>query len=270
MGARSSPRLKKLKKDPPLAPTLYPPEGNIGGLSYDPSSHLVTALSDHHESTDFLPDIREERQTDVSRELRAASRTGWRSLALCQSLQERAGVGLFAVRDILHDGIANTFITYYAGSKQDNNKGGSHYLFEALKGRLWIDGDPLKSFGPWANHATDESRVNAKIVYNKRAGSAALWATRLIKAGEEILLFYGFRYFEDDGDELPAEELEELCDRRNAQTRRKNPDVTSNLNNNSYYIKPAMATSLTHDRVARSSIASRQPSPATTPAINNQ
>lgn len=101
-----------------------------------------------------------------------------------------AGLGLFT-KDPIPKG---AFIVEYFGpmltDKQADNKGGK-YLFEIKKDHI-IDGTSRKNIARYINHSC---RPNCEPeTPNKRV---LIYATKNIKAGEELTYDYGDEYFDD-------------------------------------------------------------------------
>lgn len=184
---------------------------NIGGRTYDIS------LGRGFENNDFLVDtpLRENMlarsELLLSTQLRAQRVVGHNLVCLLPSLLPGVEVGVFAYSPIK----ANWLVCAYTGKRTTAPPVGSPVVFEAIKDRLWIVGDPESSFGPSINHHSDERRVNCKIVF--RTYKATVRTTRAIIPGEELLAFYGLDYWAVFGSRLPPDEQIELQTRGQAR-----------------------------------------------------
>ncbi len=101
-----------------------------------------------------------------------------------------AGLGLFAKEPIKK----GEFIIEYTGkilTQKEADKKGGRYLFE-VNSRKVIDGSPRSNKARYANHSCCP---NAEVIIKK--GRVLLYATKNIKAGEEITYDYGKEYFDE-------------------------------------------------------------------------
>ena len=228
---------------PQRNPELFPAEENIGAVHYDPSCSSAELLENNMgmSPVEVLPDLHSDREHMDGKRMRAKKRVGHQHVTVCkESLQPGAGAGLFAYKRIRFKGHRQTRVTNFGGRKVKEKLADPTFMFECVPNKLWIDGDPTRSFGPWINHSTDECKVNAQVHYEPRTGVATVWATRDIAPGEEVLIFYGLTYF-DNNDPLPADQLQELQKRRENQKERAGRGTSSNINkNNSYYPHTAL------------------------------
>ena len=62
---------------------------------------------------------------------------------------------------------------------------------------LYIDGDPITSYGPKSNDPFDAERFNAKIMQLPNSNQVCLMPTCDIRKGEEIFVAYGAEYWSD-------------------------------------------------------------------------
>lgn len=107
-----------------------------------------------------------------------------------QVKRSRSGLGLFAGQDIPKD----SCIIEYVGreiSEAEQYTSRSRYLFE-VNSKKTLDGKPSINKAGYINHScvpNAEPFINNARVY--------IFATRTIKAGEEIAYDYGKEYFND-------------------------------------------------------------------------
>lgn len=107
-----------------------------------------------------------------------------------ESLQKGVGLGLFASSDIKK----GTFILEYTGIPLSTKEADAHpgrYLFEVDE-HLTIDGSPLTNTARYINHSCDPN-VEAEI----EDGRINIYATRDIKAAEELYIDYDEEYFDE-------------------------------------------------------------------------
>ena len=56
-------------------------------------------------------------------------------------------------------------------------------------------GCPRSSWAPWINHTWDRKRVNCITKWNAKLGKLVVYAISPIRAGDELLTFYGRGYW---------------------------------------------------------------------------
>ena len=111
------------------------------------------------------------------------------------SLQEGVGKGLFA-RESIKKGI---FLLEYTGIPMPTSEADEHpgrYLFEVDED-ITLDGDTDDNTAKYINHSCDPN-VEAEIDEDAEGkGHINIYATRAIRAGEELLIDYGDEYFDE-------------------------------------------------------------------------
>lgn len=114
---------------------------------------------------------------------------------------EGAGLGLFAKADIPR----GTLIDCYYGKRLTAKEWGeldpedTMYIME-INDNLYIDGNIEKNFISFCNDARGLTRIpgvrnNCRFELTEDEQDMALYASRNIKAGEEIFVFYGNSYW---------------------------------------------------------------------------
>ncbi len=103
-----------------------------------------------------------------------------------------AGLGLFAMGEILKDEIVIEYTGERITSKEADKRGGL-YLFNVTK-NLVIDGKGRENTARYINHGCNP---NAEAEHNESNDKIFIRAIKKIKEGEEITYDYGKEYFED-------------------------------------------------------------------------
>jgi SET domain-containing protein len=113
-----------------------------------------------------------------------------------QSLIPNAGLGLFTLQDIKKGQVISAYygekITYSELSKRFNDGKGRYAV--AINSRYCIDAENSSCPARFANDAKGSKfKNNCQFVTNK--GAVALYSTKNIKQGEELLVRYGSSYW---------------------------------------------------------------------------
>ncbi len=101
-----------------------------------------------------------------------------------------SGLGMMTMEPIEKGG----FVIEYVGTILTKNKADEHggkYLFETSKNRF-IDGSSRSNTARYLNHSC---KPNCEV--DIRGGHVLIFATRKIKAGEELEYDYGKEYFDE-------------------------------------------------------------------------
>lgn len=100
------------------------------------------------------------------------------------------GLGFFTLDDIPADKRIIEYIGPVLTKKEADQKGGKYLM--TISKEYVIDGSPRSNSARYINHSC---RPNAKAY--KTGVRVWIWSVRAIKAGEEITIDYGKKYFED-------------------------------------------------------------------------
>lgn len=112
-----------------------------------------------------------------------------------------AGLGLFTTRAFKEGSV----ITYYTGDllekrMLDEDESGSEYIFEASKNFIIDAARTNTADGRLINDSKLQSKANVKFSADYRGRKVTLKAIKNIKAGEELLVWYGREYWsKEDG-----------------------------------------------------------------------